>query len=155
MAKGILKKCTSCSKIRNCCCDFNKIDFPIVSKSEYEFFTNKLNLDKKNFSKINNECYNLIAQDGTCPFYKNKCIIYNNRPNDCKLFPFDIKIIDDKFYLILYKLDCFNHTEMLNENVNDIIEEIKPYIQTFASKELNQKMHLLDYSIIKEIKNTR
>ena len=39
---------------------------------------------------------------------------------------------------------------MLNENVDDIVNAIKPYIKTFTNKELNLKMETLDYTIIKD-----
>jgi len=151
MAEGILKICTDCNKERNCCCDFNTIDYPILSNNEYNLLVNTLEVDSSNFTRLQDGCYNLIAHKGICPFYKNKCTIYKNRPNDCKLFPFDIKLINNKYYLVLYKLDCCNHINMLSENVDDIINSIKPYIKTFTSRELNLKMDSLNYIIIKEI----
>lgn len=95
---------------------------------------------------------NIVAKNGICPFYDKKCTIYNDRPNDCRLFPFDIKIIENKYFLILYKLDCFNFNDMIKENVDDIVELVKPYIDIFASKELNIKLDAMEYTIIKEIK---
>lgn len=151
MAEGILKNCTFCNKEKNCCCNFNAIDLPILNNSEYKMLVNKLNKKEDNFKTIDSGCYNIVADNGVCPFYKNKCTIYNCRPNDCKLFPFDIKFINDTYYLVLYKLDCFNNVDMLKENVDDIVSAIKPYIKTFTSKELNQKMNSLDYIIIKQI----
>lgn len=151
MAEGILKSCKECHKERNCCCGFNTIDFPILSSDEYNLLVNTLNVDSGNFSQLENGCYNLIAKNSICPFYKNKCTIYKYRPNDCKLFPFDIKNINGKYYLVLYNLGCCNQIDMLNENVDDIVNAIKPYIKTFTRSELNLKMQTLDYTIIKEI----
>ena len=151
MPEGILKNCTDCNKERNCCCDFNAIDFPILSSNEYNLLINILKVDSSNFSQLKDGCYNIIANECVCPFYNNKCTIYKNRPNDCKLFPFDIKYIDNKYYLVLYKLDCCNHIDMLKENVDDIVNSIKPYIKTFTNKELNLKLNNFDFIIIKEI----
>lgn len=151
MPKGILKNCTVCHKETNCCCDFNTIDFPILSNDEYEFLVNTLKVDTNNFLPVDNGCFNLVAINGICPFYKKKCTIYKNRPNDCKLFPFDIKNIDGKYYLVLYNLDCCKHKDMLNENVDDVVNSIKPYINTFTDKKLNLNMDNLDYTTIKEI----
>ena len=151
MTKGVFKNCTTCKKDKNCCSNFDLIDNPILNKFEYKNLTNNLNINKDNFLYVRNGCYNIITPNGICPFYQNKCTIYENRPNDCKLFPFDIKFINKKYYLVLYKLDCFNHNEMLKENVDDIINEIKPYIKTYTNKKLNSKLKALDYTIIKEI----
>lgn len=152
MSEGILKKCTDCRLEKNCCMGFNSIDLPILSSKEYNYLVNNLKKRKKYFSKIDGDCYNLVAKDGVCPFYKNGCTIYNSRPNDCKLFPFDIKCIDGKYYLVLYKLECYKLKDMKKENVDDIVNEIKPYIKTFTDKDLNAKMENLDYKVIKQIK---
>lgn len=151
MAEGILKTCTDCKKEKNCCCGFNIIDLPILSNEEYNLLINNLKLEKKNFVQLKDGCYNLMAKNGVCPFYKNKCTIYKYRPNDCKLFPFDIKLINNKYYLVLYKLACYNQIDMLNEDVDDIVNSIKPYIVAFTERDLNLKMEMLDYTIIKEI----
>ena len=151
MVEGVFKNCTNCNNEKNCCCSFNSIDLPILNNDEYNYLVNELNFSKQNFKQLKFNCYNIMANNGVCPFYKNKCTIYKFRPNDCRLFPFDIKLINNKYYLILYKLNCYNNKDMLNENVDDIVNAIKPYIETFACQELNQKMSQYDYIIIKEI----
>ncbi|MBE7075511.1 MAG: YkgJ family cysteine cluster protein [Clostridiales bacterium] len=151
MSNGLFNKCSSCKKKDNCCCGFHKLDYPILSKGEKDLIKDKYNVEEC-FEPLGKECFNLVAKNGICPFYKGKCIIYKDRPNDCKLFPFDIKIIKNKYYLILYKLGCFDKTELLNESVDDIVEAVKPYIETFTNKRLNKKMQKLDFEIIKEIK---
>lgn len=50
---------------------------------------NKISLLKKS----NSNCIFLM---------NNKCQIYNRRPFNCKMFPFDIKKIDNKFYWIVW-----------------------------------------------------
>lgn len=42
-----------------------------------------------------------------CLFYQNElCTIHKDRPFDCRLFPFDIIKSNDKFYWIVWKLNC-------------------------------------------------
>ena len=39
---------------------------------------------------------------GQCIFWNGKCEIYDHRPFDCRIFPFDIDYIDGEFYWIVY-----------------------------------------------------
>jgi len=43
------------------------------------------------FKKINNEAYNILNINSICPFYNSGCTIYDIRPSDCRLFPYDLK----------------------------------------------------------------
>ena len=72
MTAGIFKNCTNCNKVKNCCCCFETIDFPILSSTEYNLLVKTLNIDSSNFSQLENGCYNLIAKNGICPFYKKQ-----------------------------------------------------------------------------------
>ena len=74
-----------------------------------------------------------------CVFWddeKTCCSIYENRPFDCKLFPFDIYLIDGEYHWIVYSCNpdsdwswCEGHLEMLeNDNgFNDLMENIEAY----------------------------
>lgn len=43
------------------------------------------------FNKVNANIYHIKTFNNECVFYKNgKCIIYDYRPIDCKLYPYDI-----------------------------------------------------------------
>ena len=152
MEQGTYLQCTKCNKTNNCCCNFEKIDRPIISKDEKE----KIELcyinndNKKLFQELTNECFNINTINNKCIFYDGKCKIYNNRPYDCRLYPYDIKKINEKFFLVLYKLDCIEY-ENFFENVGFLIEKIKPFINTFTDINYNSKLNELEYTIIKEI----
>lgn len=155
MDQGTFLQCTKCSKTNNCCCNFEKIDRPIISQEEKK----KIELcydnndDKELFQKLTNECFNITTINNNCIFYDGNCKIYNSRPYDCRLYPYDIKKINGKFFLVIYKLDCIQYKNFLG-NVDYLIEKIKPFINTFTDMHYNSKLNDLEYTIIKEIQIT-
>lgn len=101
------------------------------------------------FQPINNDAYNIVSNQGVCPFYKNGCTIYDIRPSDCRLFPYDIKVIDNRYYLVKYDLSC--GSKNVDEKVDKVIKTLKPIINTYSNKKINKKVDRLSYTIIKEI----
>lgn len=81
MEQGTYLQCTKCNKTNNCCCNFEKIDRPIISKDEKE----KIELcyinndNKKLFQELTNECFNINTINNKRIFYDGKCKIYNGR----------------------------------------------------------------------------
>ncbi len=152
MEYGTFLQCTECNKTNNCCCNFEKIDSPIISleeKKKIELCYDTIN-NKNSFQDLTNECFNINIVNNKCIFYEGKCKIYNNRPYDCRLYPYDIKKINGRFFLVLYKLDCIQYKNF-SENVDYLIEKIKPFIGTFTDIRYNNKLNELEYIIIKEI----
>lgn len=148
--QGTFKVCSECKWNKNCCNDFNNIDKPIISKAEKEIICKKYGVDESNFIRINKGCYNINTQDGRCPFYNNGCGIYEDRPQDCRMYPYDIKLIDNKYYLVRYILKCVGDG-VVDENVDEVIENIKPYIKTYTNSRFNNKLKDYKFDIIKEI----
>lgn len=145
---GTFKHCTNCKLENNCCLSFDKIDSPILSEEEVMVIVRI----KKEFTSLFNNyqnSYTIKLNENKCPFYNNGCSIYNIRPLDCRLFPYDIKNINNKYYLVLYNLDCNSNNVV--EKVDEIIEKIKPFIHDFTDLNLNQRSNKLPYTIIKEI----
>lgn len=98
--------------------------------------------------------FNLKTIEGKCIFLKNgKCSIYQNRPIDCKLFPFDIIKQNSNYYLILYLLNCYDYSNIQEEmsNLDNLINSIIPWIEKFTDERNYTKMKKLKYKIIKEI----
>ena len=149
--QGTFKACSKCNGNKNCCTNFEDVDNPIISSKEKELICQTTNCDNKVFAKIEDGCYNINTIGGVCPFYKKGCTFYDIRPNDCKLYPYDIRRVDGRLYLIRYKLECLKDCAV-NEDVDEIVECIKFYMQTYINKIYNQKVSLFDYEIIKEIK---
>lgn len=113
LLNGTYEFCTECYNAKKvCCCASEVIDMPIFLDSEKRniaaAFTNR---KKKalHFSRHLPEPYNQSSvwqmsriekdneegRDGGCIFFdtrEDKCDIYERRPLDCRLFPFDINL---------------------------------------------------------------
>ena len=149
--KGTFNYCSQCKEKLNCCVDFEDIDNPIIYIEEKNKIQKSIKCDDSIFSKITEDCFNINTINGVCPFYKNGCSIYDIRPNDCRLYPYDLKQIDGKIYLIRYKVKCL-HGNVVDDYIDDVIERIKPYISTYTDKRFEKKVDKFQYEIVKEIK---
>ncbi len=125
--KGTYKFCNSCVGKFDCCCNCNKIDMPIILPNEAKKIESTSRKPIESFAKkLTNNLYQMRRidddEDKGCVFFvNNSCSIYNNRPIDCRLFPFDFKEIDGEYWLIYY-----NDIEICKALPNDE-EEIKSY----------------------------
>ena len=149
-SEGTYKHCSNCKMEKNCCCEFDKIDNIVTTVSEKNQIIKRLGSSAEIiFKQINSEAYNIISNQGICPFYDQGCTIYDIRPSDCRLFPYDLKEIDGKYFLIKYNLAC--GSKNVNENIDSVVEVLKTIIKTYTDKKRNQKVSQLEYTIIKEI----
>ena len=153
---GTFDLCSNCvGKNSTCCCD-PIVDSPMLLPNEVEAISKKLKLEKDDFTKridlakINND-YSLkdlyqmkrFKNTDACYFYRdNKCTIYDIRPIDCRIFPYDIKLEKDgNYYLVYYKSD---KCQIMNENIKDIkmisyntmlfLRLLLPYIREWSDK---------------------
>lgn len=149
---GTYSHCSNCKIKKNCCCDFDdEIDNIVTTISEKETIINCLGKEvEKYFQPINDTAYNILNINAVCPFYNNGCTIYDIRPSDCKLFPYDLKEIDGKYFLIKYDLPC--GSKSVTENVDPIIKNLLPIIETYTNKKIEERVNNLPYIIVKEIK---
>ena len=129
---GTFNLCNKCvGNDASCCCNPN-VDSPMLLPSEVEVISKSVKLDtdvfssKVDFSKMYDDyslkdLYQMKRQknNNNCYFYKdNKCTIYDIRPIDCRMFPYDIKLESDgNYYLVYYKSD---NCRIMNENFKDI-----------------------------------
>ena len=147
---GTYKHCSNCKVQPNCCCDFSDtIDNIVVTNLEYNLITTQYPEYKQYFKRINSESFHLLSRNGVCPFYTKGCSIYAVRPSDCRLFPFDLKRLNDEYYLIRYDLPCGS------KNVTEIpwsaIEELKTIMTTYTASEIETKVDQLPFEIIQKI----
>lgn len=152
-SKGTFLHCSNCKIKNNCCCDFDdNIDNIVTTIKEKDDIVRKLGKNvNKHFIKINDEAFNILSYNGVCPFYdSNKCSIYDIRPADCRLFPYDLKEIGGKYYLIQYDLPC--GSKLVSESVDEVIETLKPIITTYTDKKIEEKVNNLKFKIVKEVK---
>lgn len=149
--EGTFNNCTNCNLCINCCMEFDKMNSPVLNKEEVELISK----DYNDFSiSIKDNLYRLKTVDNKCIFYiDDRCIIYNNRPLDCRLYPFDIIKKDNKYLLVLYKLNCIDMDSFINNIylIDSIIEKIKPWIVEFTNEDNFTMMKQYDYIVVKEI----
>lgn len=153
---GTFNLCSNCvGKSATCCCNPN-VDSPMLLPKEAETISKSTNIsveefaNRINFSKMYDdaslkELYQMRRQENNnkCYFYKNnQCTIYEIRPIDCRIFPYDIKLENDgNYYLVYYKSkDC----QIMNENIKDIkmvsyntrlfLRLLLPYIREWSDK---------------------
>ena len=159
---GTYKKCSNCKIKNNCCNSFkDSIDNVLLEQKEYFNIIKNLKIDKSEdyFYKIDDKIYNIKTnKNGTCKFYKDgKCSIYDYRPNDCRLYPFDIIKEQENYYLILYKLKCIDTDEIIEESIKiqKIINEMKPWLNKYTDDKyfpkLKQKINKKEYMIVKKL----
>jgi len=85
--KNLWQKCLECDSK---CCFSEDIFYPLyVTTSE-----------KNNLNQINTKI--------PCVYMGNNCLcqVYDKRPVDCRLFPFDVHFEDGTFEWIIWEIDC-------------------------------------------------
>lgn len=103
IVNGTYEFCTHChNEGKKCCCASPDIDMPILLYNEAQKYQslNPRHQRMRDFShSIGNTSVRQMnySKDETkhCHFFdiaENRCKIYNIRPTDCRLFPFDIKL---------------------------------------------------------------
>jgi Fe-S-cluster containining protein len=132
-----------CIPCKNWCCNN---EAPYADHNE---------LNKLKIEKIKNN------GDGSCYFLdiKGTCNCYDKRPLECRLFPFDIKEMDNKLFWIVWdvckatsELNCKESVEILEESILKIwdMDYIKNYV---AYHNLNEprKYQENGFRVIKQI----
>ena len=145
--KSQFKMCNNCEIAIKCC----KIVPPMIFQFEQKDFQDNIFYNEFNSEKIPL----LNKSDKNCIFLKdNKCSIYQKRPLNCKMFPIDIKRINDKLYWI--NLDFCKIPENIESNLNKFEnallkiprKELDLYVDySNQTKELRK----IEYQIIREV----
>lgn len=157
-----LNLCADC-KENGCCCSSEKVDMPVMFSFECNNIQVKSKLDKSIFSeniksviKCDFDVYRMKSRKiedklgqkkDACYFYDGqKCTIYRDRPIDCRLFPFDIKVENNEFVFGYHNI-C---SEICGKNKDDIekynyftrpyIYLLRPYIKEFSSSKSSEKL---------------
>lgn len=184
LMNGTFDFCTQCyTDHKVCCCASEKVDMPVFVNGELAAIRNQLvqkNTEKNSFSKALSDPFQKSAvrqmkredkkeKDGTlistkCHFYnaeEQKCRIYEGRPIDCKLFPYDIKLSEEKKeYIIGY------YTDLCERSLPDLSTMKKkahilrpyffllyPYLHIITSNEVCQRLNHADFQEIARFKD--
>ena len=137
LVDGTYDFCTQCYKEKRvCCCASEEIDMPFFLESEADSIRSRLDRRQRgqscyskslpdpyhetNIRQIKRSTLKSKQQEhkSKCHFFdyaSKKCRIYEGRPIDCRLFPFDIKLSKSKNeYVIGY------YTDLCERNLPDI-----------------------------------
>lgn len=152
--------CSSCHA-KVCCSDHLP---PFVSDDEFEKI--KISTGREDFVTtriINNKVKRIMkTKDNTdeCMFfdYEKGCTIYQTRPFDCKIFPFDIYKIDGEFTWIVYSCNPnsdWSWTESMLETfekewlTSKTISELEYFTNT---ERLEQSGKAFKYETLRKVK---
>ncbi len=169
--KGTYSFCNSCVGKFDCCCNCENIDMPILLPFEAKRLqiSQRRTIDKF-AKKLSEHLYQMRRADndekkGCIFFQNNRCSIYNERPLDCRLFPFDFKEKDGEYWIVYYNNVCNaiptdkTELETCAHNMRPLLEIIMPYFSE-CSKEIFSKrlkeqecIYLFPLSKISEDKN--
>ncbi|MGI0041274.1 MAG: YkgJ family cysteine cluster protein, partial [Nitrosopumilaceae archaeon] len=131
-------------------------DLEAIGKSGDEFL-HEVKINGKNAKVIKKK-----NNSNVCVFYdedKRICSIYQNRPFDCRAYPFDICLIDNKYRWIVYSCNpdadwtwSEKYLQMLENDVqfNEVIEKIDAFaIASLAVLEKSQ----VPFIVLREVKH--
>ncbi len=161
--KGTYQFCNACVGKFDCCCNCEDIDMPILLPFEIETISKKTKENVNQFAeKKSNNLFQMKRKgginNGECFFFKNnQCSIYENRPLDCRLFPFDFKEINGEYWMVYYNKVCKaiptndDEINMCAHNMRPILDIILPYMSEFSSLIFCEKLKNQDYIKLYEI----
>ncbi len=156
------KLCDSCTS-NSCCKGFAGAN---VMQTEYEKI--KKNIRNINFTKTIsfNGVPTLVIKkkenSNECLFWdseKERCSIYENRPFDCRLFPFDIHEIDGRYMWVINSCNPdsnWSWTESILESFeNDpLFPELVKSLNSYSYPE-STKNNLYEIKILRPVKYTK
>ncbi|HXX05331.1 MAG TPA: YkgJ family cysteine cluster protein, partial [Candidatus Bathyarchaeia archaeon] len=102
------------------------------------------------------------SNSNMCIFWDDnnkKCSIYNNRPFDCVMYPFDIYLINGRYHWVIYSCNpesgwqwTEEHMKMLENHPQfiEIISNIEAYSNLHEINNLT-KLDQLSYTILREV----
>lgn len=139
-------ECLSCQEK---CCDSETV-FPLfVTENEYEQLISSYP-----------DAVNQFNKSASCPFLKSNklCVVHEIKPVDCKLFPFDITMKDQKFYWIIREINCpiAKNEEDFEKYLSIFEEKIIPnfieYMEEYALFRYEELEEKWGYKIIREVR---
>lgn len=173
---GTFSLCQKCVNAKATCCSNPAVDSPMIlptevieiSKStgeEISEFAELIDFGKKNNDKSLKSLYQMKRQKNSscCHFYKDcKCSIYDIRPIDCRIFPYDIKLEKDGNYYLVYYLanNCevknidLDNLKMVSYNTRLFLRLLFPYIREWSDPYCSTKLvENQDYKVICKIED--
>ena len=148
--KGTYQFCNTCVGKFNCCCNCQEIDMPILLPFEAVEIARLYKKQVDDFAcKLTEHLYQMKRTDkenGCIFFINNRCSIYENRPIDCRLFPFDFKEIDGEYWVIYYDNICQaiptdrDEIDICAHNMRPLLELIMPYMSECSDPKFSERL---------------
>lgn len=164
LTQGAYGFCDECVKRdRKCCCANEDVDMPILLPFEVDNIGKNHKINQIEFCESRSQnLYQMKRRPivgsnlNGCYFYDGqRCTIYNERPIDCRLFPFDIAFLEGEYKLIYYTSICPSCVGLSSSEIEEISHTIKPFLtlmQPFLSEctftQYNEKLRLHNYRVV-------
>lgn len=85
-----------------------------------------------------------------------KCTIYENRPVDCKLFPFDLHVINGKIFWIIWKFRDTKNKQNKEAYLKFFEKKYSTFLKTYGKKyalDFREKLKSeFGYEVLRELK---
>jgi len=142
---GRIHACKKCSGLE--CCgvleEGGSLEPPYLTRQDIQLIEYHTGFSKKQFAvqRVNpvtgNKIYTMkVTPNYGCIFFdfnKGNCGIHSFRPMDCRLFPLDIRFIDNSYYWALFK---YKHCNLSPRDI-DILLKYKDVALTMLGNELH------------------
>lgn len=173
---GTFNLCQKCVNAKATCCSNPAVDSPMILPTEAKEiskatgeeigeFAELIDFAEKNNDNSLKSLYQMKRQknNSSCHFYKNcRCSIYDIRPIDCRIFPYDIKLENDGNYYLVYYLanNCevknvdVDNLKMISYNTRLFLRLLFPYIREWSDPYSSSKLvKNQDYKVICKIED--
>lgn len=135
---SIWNKCINCKT--NCCKTY--FSFSVFLTPQEKTFLNKMNCSFP--------C-TYLDKNGLCEIHKKRSL-------DCKLFPFDIKLVNGEFFWKIWEADCpiakksGNYESILRDFEKTIIPKLKECLNEYEQFRLKELESKYKYRILRKVK---
>ncbi len=144
--------CDTCPKDLNCCTG-RYVDLPVLTPEDVSRISQNLNLPTSKFSFSGKNMLSSMKNiNKKCYFYESgRCSIYEERPIDCKLFPFGIRLNEkDELLLVVYASACPTEVNIKRyiDSAKKLVKEFYPYVEEYDSVKAPLLDQYNDYKIL-------
>ena len=138
--------CLSCQD-KSCC----KLDIA------YPLF-----VTQEEMRRIANLCPNkaeLFNRALPCPFLMENslCMIHEDKPIDCRFFPFDVIKMSGRFHWVVWKIDCLvlqdepRFEEYLMDMERRLLSGFAAHLDDYSSFRIDELFSKYDYEVLREV----
>ena len=139
---GVYHGCSNCST-HKCCAHSGGFvlapyaTYPWILPEEAAIIAKIVGHSDFYLPPLHGERFGRLIRDHTdnCPFLLPEgCGIFDHRPFDCRMYPFDILHKNGEYYLIRYTNLCDTNLQF-DDNIDQIIEMARPYYKEYSLDE--------------------